>query len=422
MKYTKKVLKNGMRIITVPMKSNPTTTILVLVEAGSKYEQKENNGISHFLEHMCFKGTTKRPHYSDISRELDTMGSHYNAFTSYEYTGYWIKTDYKKLDTILDVVSDIYLNATLPEAEIEKEKGVVIEEINGRNDSPQSIVAQEFFKLLYGNQPVGWNITGPKENILKTTRTDFIDYRNKHYVASATTVIVSGKIDEKETIKKVTKAFKDIGTWKKEGKLKVIESQREPQATVFYKDTDQTHLILGVRTFNAYNEYNPIIRIIEAILSGGMSSRLFVKLRDEMGICYYVHADNDVFTDHGVFSVAVGADSKRVKEAISAILVELKRLKTELVGKEELEKVKQYLIGSLQLGLESSNSLANFFGGQEVMREKIKTPEDIIKEIKAVTAEEIKFIAERIFKNEGLNLAIVGKFKEKEEFLPILKF
>ncbi len=422
MQYTKKVLKNGMRIITIPMKGNPTTTVLVLVEAGSKYENKENNGISHFLEHMCFKGTTKRPHYSDITKELDGIGSQYNAFTSHEYTGYWVKSDYKKIDTILDVVSDIYLNASLPEGEIEKEKGVVIEEINMRNDLPQNIVAEEFFKLLYGDQPAGWDIAGPKENIPKMMRTDFIDYRNKHYVASATTVVVSGKIDEKETVKKVTKAFKEIGIWKKEGKLRVTESQRAPQARVFYKDTDQTHLILGVRTFNAYNEYNRVIRVIEAILSGGMSSRLFQRLRDEMGICYYVHADNDVFTDHGIFSVAVGADSKRVKEVIAAILEELHRLKTELIGKEELHKVKQYLIGNLHLGLESSNSIASFYGGQEVLREIIKTPEDIIREINAVTPEAVKFIAERIFRNEALNLALVGKFKEKEEFLKVLKF
>ena len=422
MNYTKKVLKNGMRIITIPMKGNPTATVLVLVEAGSKYENKENNGISHFLEHMCFKGTTKRPSVSDISRELDSVGSQYNAFTSHEYTGYWVKSDYKNFETILDVVSDLYLNPILPEAEIEKEKGVIIEEINMYQDLPQRIVGEEFMSLLYGNHPAGWSIAGPKENIPKMKKVDFIDYRNKHYVASATTVIVAGKIDEKDTIKKVVKSFKDIGTWAKEGKQKVIEMQTEPQARVLYKDTDQTHLVLGVRTFNTYNKYNPIIRVIEGILSGGMSSRLFTKLRDEMGICYYVHADNDLFTDHGFFSVSAGVDSKRVKEAISAILEELKRLKTELIGKEELHKVKQLLMGRLRLGLESSNSIASFYGGQEVLREYIKTPEDIIKEIQAVTPEEIKFVAERIFKKEGLNLAIVGKFKEKEEFLNILKF
>ncbi len=422
MKYTRKVLKNGLRIITVPMKDNPTATVLVLVEAGSKYEKKENNGVSHFLEHMCFKGTTNRPTAMDISKELDGIGSHYNAFTSQEHTGYYAKADYKNLDKILDVVSDMYLNPVFDENEIEKEKGVIIEEINMYLDLPKSVVQDEFLKLLYGDHPAGWNIAGPKENIKKMKRSDFIDYRSKHYVASATTVIVAGKINEAETFKKITKLFKNVGKWKKEDKEKVIESQKEPQATVFYKDTDQTHIILGTRSYDTYNKYNPIIRIIIALLSGGLSSRLFEKMRNEMGICYYVYADNDTFTDHGVFSVSAGVDSNRVKEAITAILVELKKLKTELVDKEELNKVKQFLIGNLNLGLESSDSIASFYGYQEIMRKNIKKPEDIIKEIKAVTAEEIKFISERIFKNEILNLAIVGKFKDKKEFLDILKF
>jgi predicted Zn-dependent peptidase len=289
------------------------------------------------------------------------------------------------------------------------------------NDSPRRIVVQEFFKLLYGDQPAGWTITGPKENIHKMSRTDFIDYRNRHYVASATTVIVSGRIDEKETLKKVSGIFKSSGTWKREVKRKVIESQVAPEATVFYKDTDQTHIIIGNRSFDVYNRYNPIIRVLDGILSG-MSGRLFQKMREELGICYYVSPDNDAFTDHGVFSVSAGVDSKRVKEAITAILTELRKLKTELVSKEELNKVKNYLIGNMYLGLESSDSVANFYGGQEILKEKLKTPEDIVKEIKAVTPAEIKYVAERIFKNETLNLAIVGKFKEKKEFLDVLKF
>lgn len=421
MQYTKKVLKNGLRIITVPMKSNPTVTVLVLVEAGSKYENKENNGISHFLEHMCFKGTTKRPTSQDINKELDGIGSYHNAFTSHEYTGYYAKADYKNCDKILDVISDMYLNPVFPEKEIEKEKGVIIEEINMYNDSPRSIAEEEFFKLLYGDQPAGWPVIGLKDNIHKMSRTDFIDYRNRHYVASATTVMVAGKIDEKKTFDNVSKLFKDAGKWKKEEKRKVMESQVAPQATVFYKDTDQTHMILGIRSFDVYNKYNPIIRVLGGILSG-MSGRLFQKMREELGICYYVSPSNDTFTDHGIFSVSAGVDSTRVKVAIAAILDELKKFKTELVGKEELEKAKQYLIGNMYLGLESSDAIASFYGGQEILKEKIKTPEDIVKEIKAVTAEEIRFVAERIFRNERLNLAIVGKFKDKKEFLDVLKF
>lgn len=422
MNYTKKKLKNGMRIITIPMKENPTTTVLVLVETGSKYENKENNGISHFLEHMCFKGTSRRPSAFDITKELDGIGAQYNAFTGQEYTGYYAKADYKNLNTILDVVSDMYLNPIFPDKEIEKEKGVIIEEINMYQDLPQRIIWDVFHKLLYGDHPAGWNIAGTKENVQKILRTDFIDYRSKHYVASATTVIVSGKINEKEVFKKVSTAFKDIGKWKKDEKEKVWENQKTPQVAVQHKDTDQTHLILGVRSFNTYNKYNPIIMVLDAVLSGGMSSRLFQKLRDEMGVCYYVGADNSEYTDHGFFSIFAGVDSKRVKEVITTILAEMNKIKKNLIKPDELNKAKQYLIGNLNLGLESSNSLAIYYGMQEVLKKEIKKPEDVIKEIKAVTADQIRFVAERIFKDEGLNLAIVGKFKDDKEFREILYF
>lgn len=411
-----------MRIITVPMKDNPTTTVFVLVEAGSKYENKENSGISHFVEHMCFKGTKKRPNTFEISKELDGIGATYNAFTSYEYTGYYAKSDYKQFDNILDVVSDIYINSVFPEQEIEREKGVIVEEIKRYNDLPINIVLYDFYKLLYGDTPVGRKITGTEEIIKNIKRTDIIDYVNKHYVASATTVIIAGKINEKEVVKKVIKSFKNIGIWKKEEKEKVIENQTSPQVSVAYKDTEQTHIILGVRTFNTYNKYNTIVSVINSILLGGMSSRLFQKLREEMGICYELDTANDTFTDHGMFLIYAGVDTKRVKEAIEAILNELKKIKNELVSIDELNKTKQHMIGILSLSLESSNSQASYYGMQDVLRQNIKTPEDIIKEIKAVTAEEIKFVAERIFKDENLNLSILGKITDSKEFKDILHF
>ena len=200
MNYTKEVLPNGMRIIVAPMKENPTVTVFVLVEAGSKYEKKENNGISHFLEHMCFKGTTKRPTHKEITTEFDGLGCDSNAFTSQEYTGYYAKSDSANFEKILDIVSDIYLNSTFPESEIEKEKGVIIEEINMYKDLPKAIVSEEFVKLLYGDQPAGWTIAGNKENILKIKREDFVNYRKNHYVARATTVVVAGNVNENALI------------------------------------------------------------------------------------------------------------------------------------------------------------------------------------------------------------------------------
>jgi len=221
MKFTKKVLKNGLRIITVPMKDNPTVTVLVLVEAGSKYETKKINGLSHFLEHMCFKGTVKRPKAIDISKELDSLGSQYNAFTAQEYTGYYAKGDAKHFKQIFDVVSDIYLNSTFPEVEMQKEKGVIIEEINMYEDMPQRHVQDLMMELLYGDQPAGWNIAGSKENILKMKRDNFVDYKKAHYLPEATTIVVAGQINEQNVLKEVKKVFDKISHGNKEQKLKV---------------------------------------------------------------------------------------------------------------------------------------------------------------------------------------------------------
>ncbi|MEK7088848.1 MAG: pitrilysin family protein, partial [Patescibacteria group bacterium] len=223
MKFTKKVLNNGLRVITVPMKDNPTVTVLVLVEAGSKYETKRINGLSHFLEHMCFKGTVKRPKAIDISKELDSLGSQYNAFTAQEYTGYYAKSDAKHFKQIFDVVSDIYLNSTFPNTEMQKEKGVIIEEINMYEDMPNRHVQDLIMKLLYGDQPAGWNIAGEKKNILNMKRDDFIKYKKAHYLPKATTIVVAGKVDEKQVMKEVNKVFGKIPHGIKAQKLKVKE-------------------------------------------------------------------------------------------------------------------------------------------------------------------------------------------------------
>ncbi|MFA5933799.1 MAG: pitrilysin family protein [Candidatus Paceibacterota bacterium] len=422
MQFKKKILKNGMRIITVPMKDNPTVTVLVLVETGSKYETKKLNGISHFLEHMCFKGTVKRPTAMAISRELDSLGCQYNAFTSQEYTGYYAKSEKKHFKKILDVVSDIYLHSTFPEAEMEKEKGVIIEEINMYEDMPQSHVQELFLSLLYGDQPAGWSIAGPRENIRKMKRDDFVEYKKMHYVAKATTVVVSGAITEKEAVKEVEKYFAPIRVSSKGGKLRVKDTQSNPQVFVQYKKTDQAHFVLGVRAYDILNKKNPILNVLSTILAGGMSSRLFQKLREEMGVAYYVRSMNDAYTDHGFLEISAGVDVKRVPEVVKEILAECTRLIKEPVLEDELKKVKDYMIGNLHLELESSDSLANFTGGQEILKKKIETPLEIAKKIRSVTAPEIMRLAKEIFTNRYLNFALIGPFKDQKAFKSILSF
>ncbi len=420
MQFSKKILKNGLRVVTVPMKDNPTVTVLVLVEAGSKYETKRVNGISHFLEHMCFKGTVKRPKAIDISKELDSIGSQYNAFTAQEYTGYYAKSDAKHFARIFDVVSDIYLNSTFPEAEIEREKGVIIEEINMYEDMPNRHVQDLIMELLYGDQPAGWNVAGEKKNITDMKRTDFVAYKKAHYVPSATTIVVSGSVTEKEVLKEVKKVFGDISGGKKTGKLKVKESQNKPEVLVKFKKTDQTHFVLGVRTYDLFSKKNAVLSVLGGVLGGGMSSRLFQKLREEMGVCYYVRAYNDSYTDHGFFQISAGVDNKRVTEVVKVILEECKKLKNEKVSADELEKVKECLIGNMKLSLESSDDIANFIGGQELLKKEILLAEEKAKEIRKVKAEDVQKLAKEIFIDKKLNLGLIGPFAGKKEFLDIL--
>ncbi len=419
--YKKTTLDNNLRVITIPMPGSLTTTVLVLVEAGSKYETKEINGLSHFLEHMCFKGTEKRPTSIDISHELDSIGAVYNAFTGMEYTGYFAKARPEHFDTILDVVSDIYLNQIFESKEIDKERGVIIEEINMYEDLPMRRVQEFFTNLLYGDQPAGWDIAGRKEVIKKLTRDDFVKYRGEHYLGQSSLVVIAGKFNEEEAIRKIENVFSGIKSDKKTPKIKTIEHQDKPEIFLKHKETDQTHLILGCRAFDIFDERRFALEVLSDILGGGFSSRLFQKIREEMGAAYYVSADADLYTDHGYLAASAGVDHNKINAVIEATLVEFRNLANKPVDKKELDRAKEHLIGHLIMGLETSDHLASFYGGQEVLTKKLMAPEEIVKKIQQVKAEEIMAVANDIFQNQKLNLAVIGPFKEKEKFEAILK-
>ena len=420
--FKKITLENGLRIILAPQKDSLSTTVLILVEAGSKYETKDINGLSHFLEHMCFKGTKKRPTVLDIARELDGIGAGYNAFTSQEYTGYFAKARNAHFGTILDVVSDIYQNQIFDQKEIDKERGVIIEEINMYEDLPMEKVGELFVELLYGDQPAGWSVAGRKEVIKKITRDDFVKYHGKNYVASSTIVVVAGGFDENKAAEAVKKQFSGISVKEKAAKIKTVEHQEKPAVNLKFKETDQTHLVLGTRAFDIFDSRKYALGVLSDILGGGMSSRLFQKIRGDLGAAYYVHASDDLLTDSGFFSVSAGIDHAKIETVIEAVLGELKKTAEKEIGKKELDRAKEHLIGGLILSLETSNRLANFYGGQEVLTRQIDTPEELIKKVQAVTSEEIIKIANDLFQNDKLNLAVIGPFKEKEKFEKILKF
>ncbi len=401
------------------MKGNPTATVMVLVEAGSKYENKDINGISHFLEHLCFKGTSTRTG-RELNLELDGLGARTNAFTSSEMTGYYGKGRVAAVPKLLEIISDLYLNPTLPSDEIEREKGVVLGEIDMYEDIPTLKIAHIFNELVYGDQPAGWSILGPKEVIRSLDRTTIMDYRSKHYVPEATAIIVAGDVVHADIVRQVKKLFAKIDRSKKHPKKKVSEAQKSPAIVVHQKKTDQTHLIMGFRTVRAAHKDAPALDVLSAVLGAGMSSRLFFKLREEMGVGYYVRAEHGNQTDHGLLALSAGIDSQRLNEVVSVLLFEAQKLRNELVSEAELKKTKDYLLGNFEMGLESSDEVAEFFGSQEILRQKIETPKDVDKKIRAVTPRDIRRVAKKYLVSKGLNLAILGPHADIAEIRKLL--
>jgi len=417
--FKKTTLKNGLRIITVPSKSTQTVTVLVLVGTGSKYEKKDEKGISHFLEHMYFKGTKKRPSSLEIAETLDKVGGIYNAFTSQEYTGYFAKVSREHFDLALDWVSDIFLNSTLPEKEIEKERGVIIEEINMRKDHPMEHVQVLWQKLLYGDQPAGWDVAGEVETVSKISRKDLIEYRETQYIASNTIICLAGNFNEKEGINKVKKFFSKIKIGKSRGKPKVIEKQERPEILFEKRETDQTHICLGVRGINLSDERRYAQEILGLILGGMMSSRLFERIRTKLGIAYYIETDVFSDPDTGYLVTRAGLNNEKLERGILEILKEYRKIKREGVSKSELKKAKDCLKGKMNILLESSDAKASFFATQEILEKKILTPEQIFKKINKVSQNDILKLAREIFRPEKLNLALIGPKEVKKEILKI---
>jgi predicted Zn-dependent peptidase len=423
MKYYRKKFKNGLRVLMIPMEGAPTVTFIVAVNAGSHHESRKENGISHFLEHMSFQGTKNRPTNKNIRKDLDGIGAINNAFTWNEYTGYYAKAHPDNLKNIIDVISDMYLNSTIPIKEIEKERGVVLGEIDMYQDNPKQLLAKLWREMTYGDQPAGRTVLGFKENIKNFKQKDFIDYKNKHYIASSTVIVVAGKFNQKDVLKEVEKHFKDIKVGKKPTKLKVKDYQNKQKLLVRYKKTDQTHLILGFRSINLFSseKEKATLNILDTILGGNMSSRLWVKVREELGLGYYVQSSTNLLSDYGHLTISAGVNSDKIGEAVSAILGEIKKLKEELVSTEELKDAKKYFIGTYPMSLEQSDAVATHFMHTEVLNAKPEIPNNLYKEINKVTAEDLRVLANEIFKNNKMNLAILGPHQDSKKISKIFK-
>ncbi len=419
--YKKTTLKNGLRIITVPLRNTQAITVLILVATGSKYEKKEINGISHFLEHMAFRGTKKRPQTLDIAKELDRVGGLYNAFTGKEFMGFWVKVDSKHFDLATDVLSDMIFNSLFKEKEIGKEKKTIIEEINMYLDTPQSYVLELWEKLLYGNQPAGWMIAGQKETVKRISRKNILDYFRKQFSAENVVVSLAGNFKTKEAVSKIKFFFEKFKKTKTLSKKPVIERQKSPQILLQTKETDQTHLTLGVRAYNIFKPERYPLAVLANLLGGIMSSRLFIEIREKRGMAYYIKTIPENYSDTGYLVTHAGIDNKRTEEAIKIILKEYKNLKEKKVPKEELQKVKDNIKGHLYLGLETSDAWASYLGVQEILKRKISTPAQECKMIDKVSQDDILKVARDIFQPKKLNLALIGPFKDKNQFQKLLK-
>lgn len=419
--FKKQTLKNGLRVITVPMKEATSVTVLALFATGSKYEEKEMNGLSHFLEHMMFKGTKKRPTALSISEELDGVGGSYNAFTGDERTGYWVKVDYTHLDLALDIVADMLLNSRFDKKEMDKERGVIIEEMNMVKDNPRRYVWDLLGRLMYGDQPAGRDILGTKEIISIVSREKMAEYYMSQYGAENMILVVSGRFNQENILGKINRYFAKLNLQKPREKPRVVENQQHPEISVNFKQTDQTHWCLSFRAFDIFDKRRYALAVLSLILGEGMSSRLSIRIRERHGLAYTIRSGTDHSTDTGCLAIYAGVGNDKVKKALEETLDEIKKIKTKGITQAELKKAKDNFKGKTLISLETSDEWASFVGEQEIITRKIMMPKEVLKKINKLTRKDIIAVAKEIFQNEKMNLALIGPFKDDKEFRDILR-
>jgi len=423
--YEKKVLDNGLRVIVAPMENTEAATISVLVGTGSRYETKKLNGISHFLEHLFFKGTKSRPKPGQVHKELNKIGATYNAFTAKEETGFWVKSSAKDFDISLDIVSDILLEPLFKDEEIEKERGVILQEISMYEDEPRRRVLDIMENVLYGNQPLGWDIAGTKETVNNIKRTDIVKYEFSNYLSKNMVVIVAGNIDKKTAFKKINNVFSRIrkGVNKPFQRIKI--SQKSPQIKIIKKDSDQTHFALAFRGYDMFDEKRYILNLLSVVLGGNMSSRLFTEIREKLGLAYYVYSWGDQYNDCGYLGMAAGIPHQKIEKVISKITEIIKEIKEKSVSQKDLDLAKGFIRGQMALKFETSDEIASFVAGQELFYKKILQPEEVLKKIEKINKNDILRIGREIFRSDKVNLAIIGQQgnnrKDEEQYKKILR-
>jgi predicted Zn-dependent peptidase len=419
--YTKKVLTNGLTLLMVPIDTASSVTMSIFVKAGSRYEEKAQNGLSHFLEHLHFKGSKKFPSAKKLSEVVDSIGGEFNANTGKEHTQYFIRAAYEHMDLIFGVLTDMLQNPLFNEKEINRERGVIIEEINMYKDTPQFAAEALFEETLWPNQPLGRDIAGTAEVISRVSRQEILDYRDKFYVPGNTIIAIAGQFDQSKLEDLVEKNWSKLPNKKTSGYKPSTIHQQKPEMRLQTKTTEQAYMNVGFHGYSYRNKNNQALRLVSAVLGGGMSSRLFLRIRERLGLAYYVSSSYNNYLDAGSFVVSAGLKVKSTPQALEIILEELRKVRDRGISRAELAKAKEYIKGKIALGMEDPHDKLEWYLGQEAFMGRIRTVKQAFEELNKVTLEETANVAHDLIQNECLNLAIVGPFEDKSIFEKKLK-
>jgi predicted Zn-dependent peptidase len=417
--FEKKTLANGLRVLTAPMPQAKSVACFVMLAAGSRYETKDTNGIAHFAEHMFFKGTEKRPTARQIAGEIDSIGGEFNAFTSKEYTGYYVKCAAEHRDTALDVLVDMLRHSKFDSEEIEREKGVIVEEMNMYYDTPRDYVDGVYDELLYGDTPLGWDIIGRKETVRSAKRETFLEYLDRWYRAPRMVAGVAGNLGEGLT-ERLEELLGDVQDGATGSPPPAEWSQDAPRVKLHTKQSDQAHIRVGVHSYPLVHPDRYSLQLLATVLGGGMSSRLFTEVRERRGLAYYIYGQQQGYTDTGTLYAQSGVDIQRIDDAVQTIVREFGRIAAEAIEPDELEKARNFAKGRLVLSLEDPKGMIIFGLRNEVLEGAQREPDDVLAELDKVTIEDIQRVAQDIIREDRLNFALIGPFDDPDRFQKLL--
>ncbi len=413
--FERQTLSNGLRLLTAPMPQAQSVSCFVMLAAGSRYETHETNGIAHFAEHIFFKGTERRPSARDIAGEIDTIGAEFNAFTGKEYTGYYVKCAAEHRDVAFDVLVDMLRHSKFEPEEIDREKGVIVEEMNMYFDTPRDYLEGVYDELLYGDQPLGWDIIGTKKTVRGATREKFTGYLDRWYRAHRMVAGIAGAVGD-DAVEHLEELLGDVPDGAQAKPEEVTWAQDQPQVKIHTKQSDQAHIRLGVHSYPIDHPDRYALSVLATILGGGMSSRLFSEVRERRGLAYYIYGYNQGYTDAGTLFAQGGVDIERIDEAIAVVVAEFARIGSEAVSADELAKAKSFSRGRLVLSLEDPRGTIMFGLRGEVLEGRVREPDEVLDGIDAVTVEDVLRVAGDIIREDRLNLAVIGPFDDPERF------